>query len=213
MVLFRYDVCFLDNHLHNSPSFSSCVSIHHHCLAQNGLISPLGHIGYDCYELPAYIYTLKWNKCNFDIQFWKQCCSVMHDWRNFSNVSFESTIIILYDNSMTIVIHPHILVTAYLCLGFCFSGTHCRINENMGLHFCFIFLNWKIMKANTLQVHIMYTILLMSQAICSRGIWLFWSTWKWLLLYPNKTWRVKESIYYLEFAWFPPWKMFPVNFW
>ena len=35
IILFRFD-----NHLHNSPSFSSCVSIHHHCLAQNGLISP-----------------------------------------------------------------------------------------------------------------------------------------------------------------------------
>ena len=115
MVLFRYDV-FLDNHLHNSPSFSSCVSIHHHCLAQNGLFS-LGHIGYDCYELHAY---LKVEQINFDIQFWKQCCSVMHDWRKFNNVSFESTIIILYDNSMTTVIHPTSWSQHTFVLGFCF---------------------------------------------------------------------------------------------
>ena len=43
---------------------------------------------------------------NFDIQFWKQCCSVMHDWRNFNNVSFESIMAILYDEGMTTVIHP-----------------------------------------------------------------------------------------------------------
>ena len=54
---------------------------------------PLDHIGYDCYELPAY---LKVEQINFDIQFWKQCCSVMHDWRNFNNVSFESIMVILY---------------------------------------------------------------------------------------------------------------------
>ena len=30
----------------------------------------------------------------------------MHDWMNFNSVSFESTMIILYDNYMTIVIHP-----------------------------------------------------------------------------------------------------------
>ena len=54
-------------------------------LAQNGLISPLGHIGYDCYELSAY---LKVKQMNFDIQFWKPCCSLMHDWKNFNNVSF-----------------------------------------------------------------------------------------------------------------------------
>ena len=38
---------------------------------------------------------------NFDIQFWKQCCSVMHDGRNFNNVSFESIMVILYDEGMT----------------------------------------------------------------------------------------------------------------
>ena len=32
----------------------------------------------------------------------------MHDWRNFNNVSFESIIDILYDKTMTIVIHPAI---------------------------------------------------------------------------------------------------------
>ena len=30
----------------------------------------------------------------------------MHDWRNFNNVSFESIIVILYDEGMTTVIHP-----------------------------------------------------------------------------------------------------------
>ena len=56
------------------------------CLHSSSLIGserfnlPPGHIGYDCYELPAY---LKVEQMNFDIQFWKQCCSVMHDWRNF----------------------------------------------------------------------------------------------------------------------------------
>ena len=38
---------------------------------------------------------------NFDIQIFKQCCSVMHDWRNFNNVSFESIMVILYDEGMT----------------------------------------------------------------------------------------------------------------
>ena len=56
MVLLRYDFFSSpDNHLHNSPSVSSCVPIHHHCLAQNGFNFPLGHIGYDCYEVPAYV--------------------------------------------------------------------------------------------------------------------------------------------------------------
>ena len=57
---------------------------------------PLGHNGYDCYELSAY---LKVEQINFDIQFGKQCCSVMHDCRNFNNVSFESIMVILYDKS------------------------------------------------------------------------------------------------------------------
>ena len=42
----------------------------------------------------------------------------MHDWRNFNNVSFESIMVILYDKSMTTVIHP-----GTWSLGF--SGTHC----------------------------------------------------------------------------------------
>ena len=56
---------------------------------------------------------------NFDIQFWKQCCSVMDDWRNFNNVSFKSIMVILYDEGMTTVIHAprpcRHLVTASLC--------------------------------------------------------------------------------------------------
>ena len=42
----------------------------------------------------------------YEFQFWKQCCSVMHDWKNFNNVSFESIMVILYDKGMTTVIHP-----------------------------------------------------------------------------------------------------------
>ena len=64
---------------------------------------PPGHIWYDCYELSAY---RKVEQMNFDIQFLKQCCSLMHDWRNFNNVSFESIMVILYDKSVTTVIHP-----------------------------------------------------------------------------------------------------------
>ena len=64
---------------------------------------PLGYIGCDCYELPAYP---KVSQMNFDIQFWKQCCSVMQDWRNFKILSFESIMFILYNKSMTTVIHP-----------------------------------------------------------------------------------------------------------
>ena len=30
----------------------------------------------------------------------------MDDWRNFNNVSFESIMVILYDEGMTTVIHP-----------------------------------------------------------------------------------------------------------
>ena len=36
----------------------------------------------------------------FDIQFWKQCCSVKHDWMNFNYVSFESILIILHEINM-----------------------------------------------------------------------------------------------------------------
>ena len=43
----------------------------------------------------------------FDIQFWKQCCSVKHDWMNFNYVLFESILIILHEINMIIVTHPH----------------------------------------------------------------------------------------------------------
>ena len=54
----------------------------------------------------SYLPSLKVEQINFGIQFWKQCCSVMHDWRNFNNVSFESMMVILYHEGMTSVIHP-----------------------------------------------------------------------------------------------------------
>ena len=73
------------NKIHNLRK--SCCFV-----AQNGLISPL-----------AILDTI--NNC-YEFQFWKQCCSVMHDWRNFNNVSFESIMVILYDKGMTTVIHP-----------------------------------------------------------------------------------------------------------
>ena len=52
----------------------------------------------------------------------------MDDWRKFNNVSFESIMVILYDEGRTAVIHPghagtwsqHPFVS-----GVCFSGTHC----------------------------------------------------------------------------------------
>ena len=73
-------------------------------MAQNGLISPLAILDtINCYELPVFF---KVEQINFDIQFWKQCCSVMHDWRNFNNVSFKSIMVILYDKGVTTVIHP-----------------------------------------------------------------------------------------------------------
>ena len=67
-----------------------------------------------CNELSAY---LKVEQMNFDIQFWKQCCSVMHDWRNFNNVSFESIMVILYDKSHT----PRNLVATPCFFSFSFS--------------------------------------------------------------------------------------------
>ena len=98
---------------------------------------PLGHIWYDCYELYAY---RKVEQVNFDIQFWKQCCSVMHDWRNLNNVSFESIMVILYDKSMTTVIHPGTWSQHPFVLGFCFvwdayhsigsSANQCKKNKN-----------------------------------------------------------------------------------
>ena len=69
MVLFRYDVFYIiDNHLHNSPAIFKL------CLHSSSLFGserfnlPLGHIGYDCYELPAY---LNVEQMHFDIQFLK----------------------------------------------------------------------------------------------------------------------------------------------
>ena len=43
----------------------------------------------------------------------------MHDWRNFNIVSLESTMIILYDSSMTTVIHPTTWSQHTFVLGFC----------------------------------------------------------------------------------------------
>ena len=59
----------------------------------------------DCNHSPAY---RKVAQMDFDIQFWKQCCSVMHDWRNFNSVSFESILSLGHTswNIMIIVIHP-----------------------------------------------------------------------------------------------------------
>ena len=57
----------LANNIHNLRK--SCCFV-----AQNGLISPLAILTtINCYELPAF---LKVEQINFDIQFWKQCCSV-----------------------------------------------------------------------------------------------------------------------------------------
>ena len=59
----------------------------------------------------------------------KQCFSAMHDWRNLNNASFESIMVILYDEGKTTVIHhpghagtwsQHSFVS-----GVRFSGTHC----------------------------------------------------------------------------------------
>ena len=60
----------------------------------------------------------------FDIQFWKQCCSVKHDWMNFNYVSFESILIILHEINMIIVTHPTTSVHCFRVLFF--SGTHCK---------------------------------------------------------------------------------------
>ena len=49
-------------------------------------------------------------------------CSVMHDWRNFNNVSLESTMLILYDNSMITVIHPTTWSQHTFVLGLFFLG-------------------------------------------------------------------------------------------
>ena len=103
-------------------------------LAQNGFNLCMGHNGYDCCELLAY---LKVEQMNFDIQFSKQCCSVMHDWRNFNNASFESIMVILYDNSMTTVIHPQLGHSIPLFQGSVFfSGTLCiGVGDSIKLYF------------------------------------------------------------------------------
>ena len=61
----------------------------------------------------------------FDIQFWKQCCSVKHDWMNFNYVSFESILIILHEINMIIVTHPTTFVHCFRVM-WVFSGTHCK---------------------------------------------------------------------------------------
>ena len=62
----------------------------------------------------------------FDIQFWKQCCSVKHDRRNFNYVSFESILIGLFVKYLwSIVIHPSNLLAAFHCFMVLeVSGTH-----------------------------------------------------------------------------------------
>ena len=104
MVLFRYDV-LSDNHsLHNSPSVSSCVPIHHHCLAHNSLISPWATLDTIVMRyLAAYI---KVEQMNFDGPILKTMLLSDAWLEEFNSVSFKSTMIILYDNSLTTVIHP-----------------------------------------------------------------------------------------------------------
>ena len=57
---------------------------------------------------------------DFDIQFWKQCYSVKHDWRNFSYVPFQSILIIVHEIYMIIVIHPKTCSQHSIVSGFCF---------------------------------------------------------------------------------------------
>ena len=69
---------------------------------------------------------------DFDIQFWKQCCSVKHDRMNFNYVSFESILIIIHEIYMIIVIHPGTwLQSIPLFQGSVYSGTHCHLAFNM----------------------------------------------------------------------------------
>ena len=53
----------------------------------------------------------------FPLLFWKQCCSVKHDRRNFNYVSFESILIIIHEIYMIIVNShtPHNLLAAFHC--------------------------------------------------------------------------------------------------
>ena len=60
---------FLDNYLPNSPLFTSCVPIHHHCLAQNGLISHWATLNMTVSYLP----TLTVAQMNFDVP----TCSIL----------------------------------------------------------------------------------------------------------------------------------------
>ena len=71
----------------------------------------------DCNHSPAY---RKVAQMDFDTQFWKQCYSVKHDWGNFSDVSFESILIILHEICMIIVIHPKTCSQHSIVSGFCF---------------------------------------------------------------------------------------------
>ena len=70
---------------------------------------------------------LKVAQIAFDIQVWKQCCSVKHNWMNFNYVSFESMLIILHEIYMihVIVTHP---TTFTLFQGHVFaeSGAQCK---------------------------------------------------------------------------------------
>ena len=50
----------------------------------------------------SYMPSLKWNQINFDIQFWKQCCSVMRDWREFQQCIIPKHNGHTYHESMTI---------------------------------------------------------------------------------------------------------------
>ena len=69
----------------------------------------------------------------FDIQFWKQCCSVKHDWMNFNYVSFESILIILHEKDMIIVTHPTTFVHCFRVLFF--SGKHCKgVSKQLCVH-------------------------------------------------------------------------------
>ena len=57
---------------------------------------------------------------DFDIQFWKQCCSVKHDRMNFNYVSFESILIIIHEIYLIIVVHPTTCSQHSIVSGFCF---------------------------------------------------------------------------------------------
>ena len=54
----------------------------------------------------SYLLTLKWNKWILTFNFENNAAQWCMTCRNFNNVSFESIMVILYENSMTTVIHP-----------------------------------------------------------------------------------------------------------